>query len=75
MTRALIAEFDDADRFLAALKISKAEGLPAFDALTPFHMPQAAELLAGHFPRFGSSWRSAGLGWRSSVTPCNGIAR
>ena len=45
MTRALIAEFDDADRFLAALKLSKAEGLPAFDALTPFHMPQAAELL------------------------------
>ena len=47
MTRALVAEFDDADRFLAALEASKTEGLKAFDALTPFHMPEAAKLLSG----------------------------
>jgi hypothetical protein len=50
MTRALVAEFDDADRFLAALRSAKAEGLAAFDALTPFYMPEAAELLAGRIP-------------------------
>ena len=62
MTRALIAEFDDADRFLTALKISKAEGLPAFDALTPFHMPQAAELLAGPIPPVRLIMAIAGFG-------------
>jgi hypothetical protein len=76
MTRALIAEFDDADRFLAALKISKAEGLSAFDALTPFHMPQAAELLAGHIPPvrlimaiggFGMAIFGYALQWYSAV--------
>jgi hypothetical protein len=39
MTRALVPEFDDADRFSAALKISKIESLKAFDALMPLHFP------------------------------------
>jgi hypothetical protein len=42
MTRALIAEFDDAGRFVAALRALRSEGLAPFDALMPFHIPEAA---------------------------------
>jgi hypothetical protein len=62
MTRALVAEFDDADRFIAALKTSKAEGLTPLDALMPFHISQAAELLAGRFPPVRLVMGAAGFG-------------
>lgn len=76
MTRALIAEFDDAGRFLAALRVSKTEGLGAFDALMPFHMPEASDLLAGRIPSvrpimalggFGMAIFAYALQWYSAV--------
>jgi hypothetical protein len=42
--RALVAEFDDADRFLEALHALKKDGLTPFDALAPFHLEEAVEL-------------------------------
>ena len=76
MTRALVAEFDDAERFLAALRLAKTEGLGAFDALMPFHMPEAADLLARRIPPvrlimalggFGTAIFAYALQWYSAV--------
>jgi hypothetical protein len=76
MTRALITEFDDAGRFLAALRVAKTERLAAFDALMPFHMPEAVELLATRCPSvrlimtaagFGTAILAYALQWYSSV--------
>ena len=76
MTRALVAEFDDADRFIAALKVSRAEGLEPVDALMPFHIPEAAKFLAGRSPPirlimaiagFGMAILAYALQWYSAV--------
>lgn len=62
MTRALVAEFDDADRFIAALKASQARGLKPIDALMPFLVPEAARCLAGRFPPIRPIMAIAGFG-------------
>jgi hypothetical protein len=60
--RALVAEFDNADRFIAALKVSQTEGLTPVDALMPFHIPEAARFLAGRVPPIRLIMAAAGFG-------------
>ena len=45
MIRALVAEFDDADRFVKALRALKKDGLTPFDALAPFNLEEAVEVM------------------------------
>ena len=63
MTRALVAEFDDADRFIAALKASKAEGLKRDSMRSCRSMiPEAARCSAGRFPPVRPIMAIAGFG-------------
>lgn len=45
MKAALVAEFDEADRFVAALRQARAAGLTPLDALSPAPMPEIDECL------------------------------
>jgi len=47
MTPVLVAEFDSAERFVAAVKAFVDEGRPPLDGLMPFHIPEVGEMLAG----------------------------
>jgi hypothetical protein len=76
MTRALIAEFDDVDRFIEALRALKSDGVAPLDALMPFHVPEAAVLVPGRatplrfimaVAGFGTAIFAYALQWYSAV--------
>jgi hypothetical protein len=62
MIPALVAEFDDADRFIAALKAARAAGLTPFDAMAPFDVPEMAGLVSGGAALVRAIMAGAGFG-------------
>jgi hypothetical protein len=47
MTPVLVAEFDQAERFIEAMRKLDRQGRRPVDALMPFHIPEAAEIISG----------------------------
>jgi hypothetical protein len=63
MTRVLVAEFDQAERLIVAVRKLVDEGRPPLDALMPFHIPEVGELLSdGRGPAIRRTMAAAGFG-------------